>query len=173
MAIRRYLGKGPSVSESAYVDEAALIIGDVTLEDGVSVWPGAVIRADDDSVSVGRGSAVMDQSFVEAPKGRPVTIGQGCLVSHGVRLHGCTLGDGVLVGIGAIVLDGAKIGDGAIVGAGSLVTSGTEIGPRELVLGSPAKTVRRVTDEEISRTERELQGVKAKAISHRRGEAPA
>ena len=172
MAIRRYLGKRPNIPRSAYVDEAALIIGDVTLGEGVSVWPGAVIRADDDRVSVGKGSAVMDQSFVEGPKGRPVTVGEGCLISHGVRLHGCTLGNGVLVGIGAIVLDGAEIGDGAIIGAGSLVTAGTEIGAGELALGSPAKTVRRVTEEEASRTERELRAVTEKALGYRRNEVP-
>ncbi|HIH01981.1 TPA: gamma carbonic anhydrase family protein [Thermoplasmata archaeon] len=172
MAIRSYRGVGPTIPESAYVDEHALVIGNVTLGEGVSVWPGAVLRADDDSVCVGRGSAVMDQAFVEAPSGKPVTTGEGCLVSHGVRLHGCSLGSGVLVGVGAIVLDGARIGDGAIVGAGSLVTPGMEIGPGELVLGSPAKAMRRVTEEETSRIARELEAVKAKALDYKRNRPP-
>ena len=172
MVIRSYRGVSADVPESAYVDEYAILIGNVTLGEGVSIWPGAVVRADDDSVSIGKGSAVMDQAFVEAPTRRPVTIGEGCLVSHGARLHGCSLGNGVLVGIGAIVLDGARIGDGAMVGAGSLVTPSTEIGQAELVLGSPAKTVRMVTDEERSRMARELEAVRAKALDYRGNLAP-
>jgi carbonic anhydrase/acetyltransferase-like protein (isoleucine patch superfamily) len=168
MAIRSYRDRSPRIPESAFVDRDAILIGEVILGNDVSVWPGAVLRADDDTISIGSGSAVMDVSFVEAPEGRPVTVGEGCLISHGVRLHGCSVGSGALVGIGAIVLDRAAIGEGAIVGAGSVVTSGTAIGPGELALGTPAKAVRAATDEEVARTARELEIIRVKAEQYRR-----
>jgi carbonic anhydrase/acetyltransferase-like protein (isoleucine patch superfamily) len=169
MAIRSYRDRTPRVAEGAYVDQDAIIIGDVTLEDGVTVWPGSILRADDDSVLVSSGSAVMDMSFVEAPKGRPVTVGRECLISHGTCLHGCVVRDGAVIGVGAIVLDGAVIGQGAIIGAGSVVTPGTEIGPRALALGAPAKFVRQTTDEEEAWRAGELKAINGKSEEYRRG----
>ena len=163
MVIRSYRDLTPRIHRSVYVDGSAIVIGDVVLEEDVSVWPGAILRADDDRVTVRKGTAVMDASFAEAPQGSPVEVGRGCLISHGARLHGCTVNDGALVGVGAIVLDGAVIGEGAIVGAGSVVTPGSAIEPRSLALGSPARTVRPATDDEVAWIARETIAMKAKA----------
>lgn len=169
MALRDVGGRRPSVHEEAYVDEDALLIGDVTLRKGVSVWPCALLRADDDSVEVGEDSAVMDMAFLEAPKGRPVRVGSGCLISHGARLHGCVIGDGVLVGIGAIVLDGALVGDGSIVAAGSLVPPGKEIPPRSVATGTPAAVTRAAGEADARMVRDELRAVGEKARRYSAG----
>lgn len=162
MVLREACGKGPVLSHGVYVDESAVVIGDVTLRENVSVWPGAIVRADDDRIDIGKGSAVMDMAFMEAPKGRPVTVGEGSLVSHCARLHGCSIGRSVLVGIGAIVLDGARIGDEAIIAAGSLVPPRREILSRTVVMGVPAEAVRRVSTEDLDMIRSELEAVRAK-----------
>jgi carbonic anhydrase/acetyltransferase-like protein (isoleucine patch superfamily) len=162
MVLRNFGEKKPSVSSKAYVDEAAVVIGDVRLLEGVTVWPGAILRADDDSVEIGRGSAVMDMAFAEAPRGRPIKVGEGCIISHSARLHGCTISNSALVGIGAIVLDGASVGEGAIVGAGALVTPGTKVPSGTVVLGSPAKIARKATEADIAWLKKELAAVARK-----------
>jgi len=96
MVLRSYGDKSPTLGSEVYVDESAVVIGEVFLRDRSSVWPGAVLRADDDVVEIGRGSAMMDMSFAEAPKGRSVIVGDGCIVSHSARLHGCRVGDETL-----------------------------------------------------------------------------
>ncbi len=130
-------GKTPSVAASAYVDISARLIGDVHIADEASIWPMAVIRADSESVRIGFRSAVLDLALIEAPEGLPVTIGQQVIVSHGAIIHGASLSDNVLVGMGAILLDGVQVGTGSIIGAGSLVTAGTRIDPFSLFLGNP------------------------------------
>lgn len=151
------------------MDESALLIGDVTLAKGASVWPFALLRGDDDAVEVGEGSAVMDMAFLEAPKGRPVRVGRDCLISHGARLHGCVIGDGALVGIGAIVLDGAKVGEGSIVAAGSLVPPGKEVPPRSVASGVPASVSRAVTEADAKLVGDELRAVCEKARRYSAG----
>jgi len=163
MVLREAGGKRPAIAEGVYVDESAIVIGDVTLREGASVWPGALVRADDDSVDIGKGSSIMDMTFVEAPKGRPVIVGEGCLVSHCARLHGCRLGRSVLVGIGAVILDGADVGDEAIVAAGSLVPPGCEVPSRTVVMGAPAKVSREVNHGDVETLRAELETVHAKA----------
>jgi carbonic anhydrase/acetyltransferase-like protein (isoleucine patch superfamily) len=163
MATRKVGDKEPNVSEGAYVDEDALVIGDVVLEEGVSVWPRALIRADDDRVTVRRGSAIMDMAFIEAPAGRPVTVGEGCIVSHGARLHGCTVGDRALVGIGATVLDGADIGERSVIAAGCVVPPGEKVEERSLLAGVPARRVRGTTEKDDERLARELTVLAEKA----------
>ncbi len=163
MTTRKVGELSPEVSPDAYVDEDARVIGGVVLEEGVSVWPFALIRADDDRVTVRRGSAIMDTAFIEAPEGRPVTVGTGCIISHGARLHGCTIGDGVLVGIGATVLDGADVGPGSVIAAGSLVPPGARVEPGSLVVGIPARRARDVTDEDADKLRMELTGLREKA----------
>lgn len=172
MAIRGFGDKKPIVGEDVYVDESAQVIGDVNLKDGSSVWPGAVIRADDDSVEIGRGSAVMDLAFVEGPKGRPVRIGTGCIVSHGARLHGCEIGDESVIGIGAIVLDGAVIGQRSIVAAGTLVPPGTRIPPESFVVGVPGKVTRPTTAADVEKLRRDLKVLSTKAKAYRGPPAP-
>ena len=173
MSTRSYRDKKPEIPASAYVDRDSILIGDVVLEDDVTIWPGAILRGDDDRIVIRKGSAVMDASFIEAPRRGPVTVGRGCLVSHGARLHGCTVEDCALIGIGAIVLDGVTLGRGSIVAAGSVVTPGTTIPPESLALGTPAMVARTTTDDEATWLERELRGVREKAKVYARAEGEA
>lgn len=168
MALRNFGDKKPTIGLGVYVDESAVVIGDVRLHDGVSIWPGAVLRADEDRVEVRDGSAVMDMAFVEAPKGKPVVVGRNSLISHSARLHGCSVGDRTLVGICAIVLDEASVGDDCIVAAGALVPPGMVVRPGSMVLGSPAKVVREVTANEKAWLTKELEVLGAKASTYRR-----
>ncbi len=172
MTIRGFGGKTPQLGAGVYVDEAAQVIGEVHLHDGASVWPGAVIRADDARVDIGKRSAMMDLCFAEAPSGSPVVVGDRCIVSHGARLHGCVLLDECLIGIGAVVLDNAHIGVNSIVAAGSLVAPGTKIPPGSLVMGSPARVVRQTGAADKEYLIRELERIAAKAAIYASGRLP-
>ena len=127
MAIYQLDDLVPQIHESVYVATSAEVIGDVHLAEGVSVWSGVVIRGDSETIRIGRGSNVQDLSMLHADPGVPLTIGDNVTIGHQVMLHGCTIGDESLIGIGAVVLNGAKIGKNCLVGAGSLVTEGKEI----------------------------------------------
>jgi carbonic anhydrase/acetyltransferase-like protein (isoleucine patch superfamily) len=164
--ITRFGTHEPVVGENAFVDRAARLIGQVSLEKGCSVWPGAVLRADDDSVRVGAGSAVLDQALLEAPRGRPVIVGPHALVSHKACVHGARVEPGALVGIGAIVLDGAVVGRRSLVAAGTVVPPDMAIPPEVLVLGQPAKVIRPLRAEETARIEAQLAEVAAKAAQY-------
>jgi carbonic anhydrase/acetyltransferase-like protein (isoleucine patch superfamily) len=163
MATRKVGDRAPVMGTDVHVDEDALVIGDVVLADGVSVWPCALLRADDDRIVVGRGSAIMDMAFIEAPAGRPVTVGEGCIISHGARLHGCSIGEDSLVGIGATVLDGAVVGPRSIVAAGCLVPPDMKVEARSVVVGVPAKRVRSTTETDDARLSEELTLLAEKA----------
>jgi len=163
MALRKFGDKEPQVAEGTYVDASAQIIGDVLLKEGASVWPGAILRADDDRIEIGRNSAVMDAAFIEAPKGMPVVIGNSCIVSHCGRLHGCRVEDETMIGIGAIVLDGATIGARCIVAAGSLVPPGARIPAESVVVGSPGKVTRQTTAGDVERLRNDLKAIIRKA----------
>jgi carbonic anhydrase/acetyltransferase-like protein (isoleucine patch superfamily) len=141
----------PRIAASAWVADSASVIGQVVLEDDASVWYGAVIRGDNDRITIGRRSNVQDGSVLHTDKGIPLTIGDGVTIGHQVMLHGCTVGDGSLIGIQSVLLNGAKIGRHSIVGAGSLVTEGKEFPDGVLIVGSPAKVVRALTPEQIAR----------------------
>jgi carbonic anhydrase/acetyltransferase-like protein (isoleucine patch superfamily) len=173
MALRSFGEKKPFLGSDVYVDEAATVIGDVHLHDGSSVWPGAVIRADDASVDIGRGSAMLDLSFAEAPKGRPVVVGDGCIVSHGARLHGCSIGNDSLVGLGAIVLDGAMVGACSVLAAGTLVPPGTKIPQESFVMGTPAKIIRQTNSSDLTWLHEELKMLAAKARIYRSSSRPS
>jgi carbonic anhydrase/acetyltransferase-like protein (isoleucine patch superfamily) len=121
----------------------------VVLEQDASVWFNAVLRADNDVITVGRGSNVQDGSVLHVDPGMPLNIGRDCTIGHMVMLHGCTIGDGTLVGIKAVVMNRASIGRNCLIGANALVTEGKEIPDRSLVLGSPGKVVRTLTDAEV------------------------
>jgi len=140
----------PQLAGSAWVADSAQVMGDVVLEEGASVWFGAVLRGDTEQIRVGRGSNVQDGSVLHADSGFPLTLGENVTVGHQVMLHGCTVGDGSLIGIQAIVLNGAKIGKHCLVGAGSLVTEGKEFPDGSLIMGSPAKVVRQLTPAQIA-----------------------
>lgn len=155
------------MEEGCYVDPDALLIGDVVVRKMASIWPCALLRADDERVDIGEGSAVMDMAFAEAPSGHPVNVKEGCIVSHGARLHGCTIERGCLVGVGAIVLDGARIGEGSVVAAGGVVTPGTHVRPGTVVAGVPAKVVRETSESEAEFIVRELKNLASKADRYR------
>lgn len=167
MVLRSFQDKRPTVAKDVFVDESAVVIGDVNLRERASIWPGAIVRADDDSVDVGKGSAVLDLSLVEAPKGRPVVIGDGCIVSHGARLHGCSVGNDSVIGIGAIILDGVSIGEKSVVAAGSLVPPGAKIPPNSFVMGVPGKITRQTSPNDLARLREELRALVDKAAKYR------
>lgn len=135
--------------KSVFVADGAVVIGDVRLGEDVNIWYNATLRADADPIIIGDGSNVQDNSVIHIDFGYPVKIGKNVTIGHGVILHGCEIGDNTLIGMGAILLNGCKIGKNCIVGAGALVTQGTEIPDGSLVLGSPAKIRRELTEEEI------------------------
>ena len=149
MAIYALDGAAPTIAESAWVADSAQVMGDVVLADDASIWFGVVIRGDTETIRIGRGSNIQDLSVLHADHGMPLTVGEDVTVGHQVMLHGCTVGDGSLIGIGAVVLNGAKIGKGCLVGAGSLVTEGKEFPDGSMILGSPAKVVRQLTPEQL------------------------
>jgi carbonic anhydrase/acetyltransferase-like protein (isoleucine patch superfamily) len=149
MAIYELDGLTPNVAASAWVADNAQVMGNVTLADDTSVWFGVTVRGDNDPVSVGAGTNIQDGSVLHTDVGYPITIGQNVTIGHMVMLHGCTIGDESLIGIGAIVLNGAKIGKNCLVGAGSLVTEGKVFPDGSMILGSPAKVVRQLSPEQI------------------------
>ena len=130
---------------SAWIADSAQVMGRVTLGAEASVWFGTIIRGDTESITIGRGSNIQDGSVMHADIGMPIVLGENVTVGHKVMLHGCTIGDETLIGIGAIVLNGAKIGRNCLVGAGALVTEGKEFPDGSMILGSPAKAVRPLT----------------------------
>jgi carbonic anhydrase/acetyltransferase-like protein (isoleucine patch superfamily) len=144
--IRPYKGKWPQIAGSAYVDPAAVIIGDVLLGDDSSVWPNTVIRGDVHYIRIGARSNVQDGCVLHVMKDEyPLILGDEVTVGHSVTLHGCTIESGVLIGMGAIILNGAVIGSNSIVAAGTLITERTVIPPESLVMGSPGKVRRQLT----------------------------
>ena len=149
MAIYEFEGAAPRLADSAWVADSAQVMGNVELADESSIWFGAVIRGDTETIRIGRRSNIQDLSVLHADVGMPLTVGEDVTVGHQVMLHGCTIGDGSLIGIGAVVLNGAKIGKGCLVGAGALVTEGKEFPDGSMILGSPAKVVRQLTPEQL------------------------
>ncbi|HET7839018.1 MAG TPA: gamma carbonic anhydrase family protein [Rectinemataceae bacterium] len=147
--IHGFEDKTPRIDESAFVAWNAEVAGDVELGEGVSVWYGAVLRADVAPIRAGRLSNIQDGSVIHVDKGVPAILGEGVTLGHRVIIHGARIGDWTLIGMGAIVLDRAEIGSESIVGAGALVTQGKKFPPRSLILGSPAKVVRPLTAEEV------------------------
>jgi carbonic anhydrase/acetyltransferase-like protein (isoleucine patch superfamily) len=134
-----------------WIAPTATVIGKVTVAEGVGIWFGAVLRGDNERIAIGRDTNVQELCVFHTDMGFPMTIGTGCTIGHRAILHGCTLGDNVLVGMGAIVLNGAKIGDNCLIGAGALVPEGREIPAGSLVIGMPGKVSRALTPEEIER----------------------
>jgi carbonic anhydrase/acetyltransferase-like protein (isoleucine patch superfamily) len=137
-------------SGSYWVAPNATVVGNVILEDNASVWFNAVLRGDNEPITVGEGSNVQDGSVLHTDPGCPLVIGKNCTIGHMVMLHGCTIKDGSLIGIGATVLNGAVIGEETLVGAHALIPERKIIPPRSLVLGAPGKVVRELTDEDIA-----------------------
>ena len=148
MAIYELDAVAPRLAETAWVADSAQVMGNVELGDDASVWFGTVIRGDTEVIRIGKRTNIQDASVLHADVGKPLTIGDDVTVGHKVMLHGCTIGDGSLIGIGAVVLNGARIGKGCLVGAGALVTEGKEFPDGSMISGSPAKVVRELNAEQ-------------------------
>jgi carbonic anhydrase/acetyltransferase-like protein (isoleucine patch superfamily) len=153
MAIYQLGEHAPEIDASAYVADSATLIGKVTLERDASVWSGVTIRGDNERITIGTGSNVQEGTVMHTDMGFPLTIGSNVTIGHQAMLHGCTVGDGSLIGIQAVILNGAKIGKGCLVGAGALVTEGKEFPDYSLIVGAPAKVVRTLDAEAIARLE--------------------
>ncbi|MDH3695002.1 MAG: gamma carbonic anhydrase family protein [Gammaproteobacteria bacterium] len=136
------------VKGESFIAPDATLIGAITLEKNASIWFGTVIRADNEPVIVGESSNIQDGCVIHVDPGYPATIGANVTVGHKAMLHGCTIGAGSLIGINSVIMNGARIGESCIIGASSLITEGKEIPPRSLVMGSPGKMVRGITDKE-------------------------
>lgn len=139
------------MKESIFIAPGAVVLGDVYLNEDVGIWYNATVRGDRASITVGRGSNIQDNCVVHVEAGYPVEIGENVTIGHGAIVHGCTIGDNTLVGMGAILMNGCRIGKGCIIGAGAIVTGGKEIPDHSLVVGNPGKIVRQATDAEIEK----------------------
>jgi carbonic anhydrase/acetyltransferase-like protein (isoleucine patch superfamily) len=151
MALYELDGVAPQLGAGAWVADSAEVIGNVQLGENASIWFGAVLRGDNETMTIGRNSNVQDMSMLHSDPGSPLTIGENVTIGHQVMLHGCTIGDNSLIGIQAVVLNNAKIGRNSIVGAGSVVTEGKEFPDNSLIFGSPAKVMRTISDEDAAR----------------------
>ncbi|OSZ76038.1 gamma carbonic anhydrase family protein [Hydrogenophaga sp. IBVHS1] len=169
MAIYELDGTAPQLADSAWVADSAQVMGNVVLAEDSSVWFGAVLRGDTETITVGKGSNIQDGSVLHADVGFPLTLGEHVTVGHQVMLHGCTIGDETLIGIGATVLNGAKIGKNCLVGARALVTEGKEFPDGSMIFGSPAKVVRSLTPEQIEGLRRSAQHYTENAERYRKG----
>ncbi|WP_448720438.1 gamma carbonic anhydrase family protein [Microbacterium natoriense] len=140
--------RAPSIADDAFVAEGARVVGEVSLAKGASVWYNAVLRADSAGISIGRDSNVQDNVSVHVDGGHPVIVGESVSIGHNAVVHGCRIGDGSLIGMGAVILSGAVIGPGCLIAGGAVVLGGTEVPEGSLVAGVPAKVRRVLSDEE-------------------------
>lgn len=150
MPLYRLGETAPRLADDAWIAPGAQVIGHVVLGDGASIWFNAVVRGDNEPITIGARSNIQDGSVLHSDPGSPLTIGEGVIVGHKVTLHGCTIGDNALIGIGAVILNRAVIGQNSIVGAGSLVPEGKTFPDGVLILGSPARVVRELTPEQVA-----------------------
>jgi len=159
--------EGPEIDDGAWVAPTATVIGQVRLAEGASVWYGAVLRGDEDEIVLGHGSNVQDNCVMHTDPGHPVRVGANVTIGHGAIVHGATVHDGVLIGMGATLLNGSVVGSGSVIGAGALVSEGVQIPPNSLVLGVPGKVRRETTEEERAAIARSAPGYVARAQRHR------
>lgn len=156
--IRQYRGVLPKIAVSAYVDPSAQVIGDVWIGERSSIWPNVTIRGDVNYIRIGEESNVQDNTCIHVQRNEwPTVLGSRVSVAHSVTLHGCTVEDDCLIGIGAIVLNGAHIGAGSIIAAGALVPEGMKVPPGSVVMGVPAKVKRTVTEQDTARIRRHAE----------------
>ena len=159
-------GRAPAIDPGAFVAPGARVVGGVTLSEGASVWYNAVLRADGDTITIGVGSNLQDNVSVHVDAGHPVVIGENVSVGHNAVVHGCTVGDGSLIGMGAVVLSGAVIGEGCLIAGGAVVLEGAVIPPGSLVAGVPAKVRRELTDDERAGILRNAQAYREHVVEH-------
>lgn len=165
--VRAYKDLTPRIAESCFLADNCVVIGEVELGDEVNVWYGAVLRGDNEWIEVGERSNVQDHAVLHTDPGYPLRLGRQVTVGHRAMLHGCTVGDGSLIGIGSVVLNGAVIGRSSLVGANALVTEGKTFPDGALILGSPARVVRMLSDEQIEGLRRSAELYIAQAARHR------
>jgi len=146
-----YKGKTPKIAQSCYIAPNATIIGDVEIGENSSVWFGCVIRCEENRIVIGKNTNIQDLTTIHTDHCCSVIIGDNVTIGHNVVLHGCEIGNNVLIGMGSIIMNGSRIGDNVLIGAGSLITQNTVIPPNTLVFGRPAKVIRELTQEEIER----------------------
>jgi carbonic anhydrase/acetyltransferase-like protein (isoleucine patch superfamily) len=169
MAIYELDGVAPQLGKGTWIAESADVMGKVELGDHASVWFGAVVRGDTAHIKIGKNSNVQDGSVLHADEGIPLEIGEDVTIGHQVMLHGCTIGDGSLIGIQSVVLNRAKIGKGCIVGAGSLVTEGKEFPDYSMIMGSPAKVVRQLDAATVEKLRTSAQHYVANGVRFAKG----
>jgi carbonic anhydrase/acetyltransferase-like protein (isoleucine patch superfamily) len=162
-------GVRPQIDPTAWVAPTAVLIGNVIVGPRANIWFGAVLRGDNEPIVVGEGSNIQENSVLHTDMGSPLTIGANCTIGHKAMLHGCTIADGSLIGMGATLLNGAKIGAGSLVGACALVTEGKEIPPGSLVMGAPAKVVRELDAAAQARLLKSAEGYRANAARFANG----
>lgn len=162
-------GVRPQIDPTAWVAPTAVLIGNVIVGPRANIWFGAVLRGDNEPIVVGEGSNIQENSVLHTDMGSPLTIGANCTIGHKAMLHGCTVADGSLIGMGATLLNGAKIGAGSLVGACALVTEGKEIPPGSLVMGAPAKVVRELDAAAQARLLKSAEGYRANAARFANG----
>lgn len=146
--IREYMGMKPVVDGDAFIAETAVLIGDVEVGAKSSIWYGAVLRGDEEKITIGKGTSIQDNCVLHCDKGSVMTIGNNCTIGHGAIVHGATVGDNVLIGMGAVVLDGATIGSSSIIGAGAVVKERAVIEPYSMVVGIPGKVIKTISEEQ-------------------------
>lgn len=151
--------RSPHIAESAWIAPDANVIGNVSLGSNVGVWFGAVLRGDNEPIVIGNETNIQEHTIIHTDPGFPVTVGEGCTIGHRALLHGCTVGNNSLIGMGAIVLNGARIGSNCLVGAGALVTEGKSFPDGSLIIGAPAKAVRELDEKAIA-------GLRASAVNY-------
>jgi len=165
-------GVTPQIADDVWIAPDAQIIGRVVIEPGASIWWGAVLRGDNDEIRIGRGSNIQDLSCIHTDPGFPVHVGENVTVGHRAMLHGCVIGSGSLIGMGATVLNGARIGEGSLIGAQALVSEGKEIASRVLVMGAPARTVRDIDEAQYQALLGSAQSYREKSARYLRGLKP-
>lgn len=161
--LHTFQGIRPLVAAGAYVAPGAQVIGKVSLAPAASVWFNAVLRGDTEPIAVGQASNIQDGAVLHCDPGFPVTVGDGVTVGHGCIIHGCTIGDNCLIGMGSVILNGAKLGPDCLVGAGSLITEGKEFPAGSVIMGSPAKVIRQVGDRELAMIRRGAETYRERA----------
>ena len=165
--IRSFKGISPKVADDVYIAEGAQIIGDVVIDTQASIWPNAVVRGDMSYIRIGKFTNIQDNATLHVDTEHPLLIGDGVTVGHNAILHGCEIGNNSLIGMGAIVLDGAKVGEQSLIGAGALIPPGKEIPPHSLVVGSPGKVKRTLSEEELAGLKKSAKTYAKKAEIYR------
>lgn len=159
MTIYSLDGVSPQIDEDSWIAPDANVIGKIVIQEGASVWFGATLRGDNEEIVIGKGSNVQENTIMHTDMSYPLTVGEGCTIGHKALLHGCTIGDNTLIGMGAVILNGAKIGKNCLIGANALITENKVIPDGSLVMGSPGKVVRELDEQGI-------QGLRASALNY-------